>query len=180
VEREPEPFAVQVGRAIAAARRASDLTQEELAERLGIAVRNVQKIEAGQNVSVNKLARIAAALRVAIVDLVAVDGTAFARRAKRLANPVKMRRKSTGKRLRRATARQPDAMLGGRRRVACADPTLFKMPSVRGARYARRLGRAKSSIAPPTFGIRFSSSSTPCKISRFDGVSSAHSTASER
>lgn len=81
-------FAVQVGQAIAAARRASGLTQEDLAERLETAVRNVQRIEAGQNVTVNTLSRIAIALGVAVVELVG-DSPAPAANVVRADNPVR-------------------------------------------------------------------------------------------
>ncbi len=53
-------FLRRVARRIAAARRSAGLTQEQLAAELGIAVRNVQRIESGrQNLTLRTLARIA-------------------------------------------------------------------------------------------------------------------------
>ena len=92
-------FAVQVGQAIAAARRAGGLTQEDLAERLETAVRNVQRIEAGQNVTVNTLSRIAIALGVAVVELIGDAPTPP--NAGRAENPVR----STGEPRRRKKSR---------------------------------------------------------------------------
>ena len=67
----PDDFVRQVTRRIAAVRQARGITQEELAARLRTAVRNLQRIEAGQNVTLHTLARIAAALGVRPDDLIA-------------------------------------------------------------------------------------------------------------
>lgn len=53
-----------VARRIAETRRQRGLTQEQLAEILGTATRNVQRIEAGQNLRLDTLERIAEALDV--------------------------------------------------------------------------------------------------------------------
>jgi transcriptional regulator with XRE-family HTH domain len=53
-----------VAHRIAVIRRAQGLTQEDLAERLQTAPRNVQRIEAGQNLTLRTLERIARALDV--------------------------------------------------------------------------------------------------------------------
>lgn len=58
-----DPLLKRVGRAIAAARRGADFTQEEFAERLGVIPRVVQKIESGgMNLTLRTIARIADAL----------------------------------------------------------------------------------------------------------------------
>lgn len=55
---------LEVTRRIGEVRRAKGVTQEELAARLGMAVRGFQRIEAGQNITLHTLARIANALKV--------------------------------------------------------------------------------------------------------------------
>nr|MBK7066949.1 LexA family transcriptional regulator [Deltaproteobacteria bacterium] len=58
-------MATQVARRIAAARTACGVSQEVLAERLGMATRNLQRIEGGrQNLTLGTVERIAAALAV--------------------------------------------------------------------------------------------------------------------
>jgi transcriptional regulator with XRE-family HTH domain len=69
----PEEFVVRVTRRIAEIRRSRGVTQDQLAEVLGTATRNVQRLEAGQNVTLHTLARIAAALDVTAADLVGTD-----------------------------------------------------------------------------------------------------------
>jgi ribosome-binding protein aMBF1 (putative translation factor) len=59
----PEAFIKYVARRIGEVRRARGVTQEELAVAMGIAVRNVQRIESGQNLTLYTLARVAVALR---------------------------------------------------------------------------------------------------------------------
>ena len=67
---DPAQFQRQVGRRIAQLRREAGLTQAKLAERLGMAIPNVQRIERGaQNVTVQTIARLAGALRVAPLKL---------------------------------------------------------------------------------------------------------------
>jgi transcriptional regulator with XRE-family HTH domain len=58
-----------VARRIAAIRRQRGLTQEQLAEILCTATRNVQRIESGQNLKLETLERVALALGVAPADL---------------------------------------------------------------------------------------------------------------
>lgn len=60
----------RVTRQIAEVRREKGLTQAQLAERLGIAVRTFQAIEAGQNLTLHTLERIAEALAVEPEELV--------------------------------------------------------------------------------------------------------------
>lgn len=61
-----EPLALQVAQRISVARSARAITQDLLAERLGIATRNLQRIESGrQNLTLGTIERIAAALEVA-------------------------------------------------------------------------------------------------------------------
>lgn len=61
-----------VARRIAEVRRLAGITQEALAEQLGIALKNVQRIESGrQNLTLQTLARVATALGVAPPSLIA-------------------------------------------------------------------------------------------------------------
>jgi transcriptional regulator with XRE-family HTH domain len=69
----PEEFVVRVTRRIATLRRELGVTQDELAERLGTATRNIQRMEAGQNLTLHTLARVAAVLEVA-PELLVNDG----------------------------------------------------------------------------------------------------------
>jgi transcriptional regulator with XRE-family HTH domain len=60
-----------VGRRVAELRRERGLTQEELAERLGIAPNNLQRIELGmQNLTMRSLVRLANELGVGLARLV--------------------------------------------------------------------------------------------------------------
>jgi transcriptional regulator with XRE-family HTH domain len=65
----PEDFVRRTTRLIAETRRARGFTQETFAEALGTATRNVRRIEAGQNLTLFTLARIATVLGVAPRDL---------------------------------------------------------------------------------------------------------------
>ncbi len=71
----PEDFVRRVTKRIAKVRKMRGMTQEDLAARLRTAVRNVQRIEAGQNLTLHTIARVAAALGVRPEEL-------FVRRAK--------------------------------------------------------------------------------------------------
>ncbi len=63
---------LRVARRIATARLAKGLTQEELAQRLGIATKNLQRVESGrQNLTLRTLEGVAAALGVDAAELVA-------------------------------------------------------------------------------------------------------------
>ena len=57
--RDPDGFVREVTRRIAAARQAAGLTQEAAAQRYGTALKNWQRFEAGQNITLHTLARIA-------------------------------------------------------------------------------------------------------------------------
>ena len=71
----PDDLVARVARRLAEVRRERGITQEELAERLDTAERNVRRIEAGQNITLRTLSRIAVALGVHVVfDLAADDG----------------------------------------------------------------------------------------------------------
>ena len=62
---------VVVGRTIAKLRTTSSLTQEQLAERMGIDTRSLQRVEAGEwNVSIDYLGRLRVALNCQWVDLI--------------------------------------------------------------------------------------------------------------
>jgi transcriptional regulator with XRE-family HTH domain len=67
--RNPDVFLRQVTRRIAAVRKAKGLTQEGVAERLHMAMKNYQRIEYGQNITLKMLARVANALGVSPADL---------------------------------------------------------------------------------------------------------------
>ncbi len=70
--RSPEDLVVRVARRIAAVRLSKGLTQEALARTLGIATKNLQRIESGrQNLTLRTLEGIASALEVDAGDLVA-------------------------------------------------------------------------------------------------------------
>ncbi len=68
--KNPDVFVRQVGKRIAAARKAKGLTQEAVAERLRMAANNYQRIEYGQNVTLKMLFRVAQVLGVPPVDLI--------------------------------------------------------------------------------------------------------------
>lgn len=66
----PENFVRHVTRRIALIRVERGLTQADAAQRLGVAVKNWQRIEQGQNLTLHTLARVSAVLRCSPVDLV--------------------------------------------------------------------------------------------------------------
>jgi transcriptional regulator with XRE-family HTH domain len=91
---------LRVARRVAELRRAKGLTQDQLAEALGTATRNVQRIEAGQNLTLFTIARIAAVLGVEPEGLVAgaMDrsyGTTGAARVSAVAERAVTRAKTT-------------------------------------------------------------------------------------
>jgi transcriptional regulator with XRE-family HTH domain len=69
----PEDFVLRVSRRIAEIRRSKGITQDQLAEVLHTATRNIQRLEAGQNLTLYTLARLAAALGVSAADLVGTE-----------------------------------------------------------------------------------------------------------
>ena len=69
--RNPQTVVEAVGRRIAEVRQHHALTQEEAAERLGISLRHMKRIEAGHNMTLFTLARIAFAFDVAPASLLA-------------------------------------------------------------------------------------------------------------
>ena len=66
----PEAALKRVAKRIAEIRQAKGITQDEMAEKLGCATRNYQRIEYGQNVTIKTLVRIANLLGVTVTDLV--------------------------------------------------------------------------------------------------------------
>jgi transcriptional regulator with XRE-family HTH domain len=70
-DERPEDFVIRVTRRIAEVRRARGMTQDQLAEAMGTATRNVQRLEAGQNLTLHTLSRIASALGVSPSELLA-------------------------------------------------------------------------------------------------------------
>ena len=69
----PEDFVRRVARQIAEVRRSRGMTQDAFAEALSTATRNIRRIEAGQNLTLYTLARIAAVLGVKPRDLLPGD-----------------------------------------------------------------------------------------------------------
>jgi transcriptional regulator with XRE-family HTH domain len=62
VDEKPDAFVRHVTSRLRALRKANGFTGEQLAERLGIAVQNLRRIEAGQNITLKTLSRMASAL----------------------------------------------------------------------------------------------------------------------
>lgn len=73
--RRPEDFVREITRRIAYVRRAAGVTQEHAARRLGCALKNWQRLEAGQNLTLHTLARVAEALGVSPWVLLQPEGT---------------------------------------------------------------------------------------------------------
>ena len=75
----PDPIDIAVGGRIRTRRRATGLSQTQLAEALGITFQQVQKYERGANrVSASMLVKIAAKLETSVAALVGEDATAAA------------------------------------------------------------------------------------------------------
>jgi len=68
--RNAADFVRHVTRRIAQVRRSKRITQAAAAHKLGVAVNNWQRIEAGQNLTLHTLARVAAVLGVSPVELI--------------------------------------------------------------------------------------------------------------
>lgn len=84
-----DPFVRAVARRIAALRVEAALTQEALAVRLGIATKNLQRLESGrQNLTLLTLSRVARALGVPPAELVVPTRPALTRRGARRSNTV--------------------------------------------------------------------------------------------
>lgn len=70
VTRGPEQLVRDVGRRVAELRREACLTQEQLAERLGVSPRWVRRLEQqGENATIHTLARVANAIGVEVAVL---------------------------------------------------------------------------------------------------------------
>jgi transcriptional regulator with XRE-family HTH domain len=67
---DPDKFVRHVTKRVAEARRALGLSQAEAAQRMGIAAKNWQRIEQGQNLTLHTLARVATVLECTPTDLV--------------------------------------------------------------------------------------------------------------
>jgi transcriptional regulator with XRE-family HTH domain len=73
----PDPIDIAVGGRVRTRRRATGLSQTQLAEALGITFQQVQKYERGANrVSASMLVKIAAKLETTVAALVGEDGGA--------------------------------------------------------------------------------------------------------
>lgn len=66
---DPDRVVLDVGRRIAEARAARQLTQEELAEELGVSIKYLQRVERGQNLSIRSLVQLANALHIHTAEL---------------------------------------------------------------------------------------------------------------
>ena len=60
----------RVAKRISEIRREKEITQDQMAEALGCATKNYQRIEYGQNVTIKTLTKIANILGVTVTDLV--------------------------------------------------------------------------------------------------------------
>jgi transcriptional regulator with XRE-family HTH domain len=67
---DPAAAVRRVGKRIAELRRERGITQDAMAEGLGCAMKNYQRIEYGQNVTIKTLTRIANLLGVTVTELV--------------------------------------------------------------------------------------------------------------
>jgi transcriptional regulator with XRE-family HTH domain len=67
---DPDAAVRRVAARIAEVRREKGITQDVMAEALGCATKNYQRIEYGQNITVRMLARIANVLGVTVTELV--------------------------------------------------------------------------------------------------------------
>ncbi|MSP60274.1 MAG: XRE family transcriptional regulator [Myxococcales bacterium] len=67
---DPERVVGRVGRRVAELRVARDLTQEQLAEKLGVSLKYLQRIEAGrENLTIESMVRLANVLSRRVIDL---------------------------------------------------------------------------------------------------------------
>ncbi|MBX3232557.1 MAG: helix-turn-helix transcriptional regulator [Labilithrix sp.] len=67
VSRNPNAFVARTIRQLVALRKSKGITTERMAELLGTAAQNVRRIEAGQNITLRMLDRIAIALGVEVI-----------------------------------------------------------------------------------------------------------------
>jgi transcriptional regulator with XRE-family HTH domain len=93
--RSPQAIIEDVGRRIADVRRHLCLTQEQAAERLGISLRHMKRLEAGHNMTLFTLARVAFALDVAPVALLAAPRSSAPRRPGRPRAPASARSRTS-------------------------------------------------------------------------------------
>lgn len=70
----PEKLILNVGRRVAELRQLADLSQEQLAERLGVSVQYLSRVELGTNLTLTTLTKLANALRVPVTDLLLAAG----------------------------------------------------------------------------------------------------------
>lgn len=76
-ESQPHPIDMAVGARIRLTRKARGVSQQALAEAVGLTFQQIQKYERGANrVSASKLAEIAAALQVSVSELFGTDAAA--------------------------------------------------------------------------------------------------------
>lgn len=69
-----EKLILNVGRRVAEIRQQAGLSQEALAERLGLSVQYVSRVELGTNLTLASLVKLANTLRVTVADLLVTAG----------------------------------------------------------------------------------------------------------
>ena len=70
----PEKLILNVGQRVAELRQLADLSQEQLAESLGVSVQYLSRVELGTNLTLTTLTKLANALRVPVTDLLLPAG----------------------------------------------------------------------------------------------------------
>jgi transcriptional regulator with XRE-family HTH domain len=78
--RDPQAVVEDVGRRIAEVRQLGEMTQEECAEKLGISLRHMKRLEAGHNMTIFTLARVASAFGISPASLLATPRSSAPRR----------------------------------------------------------------------------------------------------
>lgn len=74
VRENAEKLIANVGRRVAEIRQNSGLSQEKLAERLGLSVQYVSRVELGTNLTLATLVKLANSLRVPVTELLLPAG----------------------------------------------------------------------------------------------------------
>jgi transcriptional regulator with XRE-family HTH domain len=69
-----ERIVLNVGRRVAELRQHAGLSQAQLAERLGVSVQYLSRVELGTNLTLNTMVKLANAFRVSVPDLFQAPG----------------------------------------------------------------------------------------------------------
>jgi transcriptional regulator with XRE-family HTH domain len=79
----PERLQRDVGRRVAEVRAERGLTQEELAEKVGVSVRYLQAVEAGaENLTIESIANLGNSLRIAAAEFFTAPAATVSRRGR--------------------------------------------------------------------------------------------------